>query len=73
MKFVIDRIEEDKLILEDENKKMVEFTMTDMKIVKDFKEGDVIEMNIDGTITLLEEETKKRKKEIEEKTKNLWE
>ena len=72
MKFVIDRIEEDRLILEDENKKMVEFTMTDMIIVKDFKEGDVIDINIDGTITLLEEETKKRKKEIEEKTRNLW-
>ena len=73
MKFVIDRIEEDRLILEDENKKMIEFTMTDMIIVKDFKEGDVIDINIDGTITLLEEETKKRKKEIEEKTRNLWE
>ena len=72
MKFIIDRIEEDKLVLEDEEKRIINFTMTNMNVVKGFKEGDVIDISIDGTIVLLEEETLERKKQIEEKTKDLW-
>jgi len=72
MKFVIDRIEEDKLVLEDIEKRIINFTMTDISVLKGFKEGDVIDISKDGTIVLLEEETLKRKKQIEEKTKDLW-
>ena len=72
MKFIIDRIEDDKLVLEDAEKRMIDFTITDMKVVEEFKEGDVIDISIDGTITLLKEEILKRKRQIEGKTKDLW-
>ena len=74
MKYIIDRIEEGILVLEDEGKNMIDFKSTDkIKNIENFKEGDVIEINDDGTITLLYEETIKRRKEIEEKISSLWE
>lgn len=69
MKAIIDRIEEDIVVCEleignviDINKKWFNFKI---------KEGDVVD--ITQKIIPLPEETEKRKKYIEELTKDLWE
>ena len=66
MKVIIDRFEGDFAVCEKEDKTMVNI---DMRILPEkVKEGDVlnIEIKVD------EEETEKRKKVIEELTRDLW-
>ncbi|MEL7596664.1 MAG: DUF3006 domain-containing protein [Clostridiaceae bacterium] len=70
MKVVIDRFEDIYAVCEKEDTTMIDIKRID--IPKDAKEGDVL--NIEGdSITIDEEETERRKKEIEELTKNLFE
>jgi hypothetical protein len=66
MKVIIDRFEGDFAVCEKDDKTMVNI---DMRILPEkVKEGDVlnIEIKVD------EEETEKRKKVIEELTRDLW-
>jgi hypothetical protein len=69
VKVVIDRFEGDYAVCEKENREM-----TDIKrecIPKEAKEGDVLDIEGDK-IVINVNETEKRKKEIEELTKDLW-
>ncbi|MGH4118936.1 DUF3006 domain-containing protein [Clostridium sp.] len=69
MKVIIDRFEGNFAVCEKEDKQMLDIEKS--KIPNTAKEGDVL--NIDnGMITVEVEETEKRKKEIEELTKDLW-
>lgn len=72
MKYVIDRIEGNILILENDEKRIVEFLVEDISNLEKYKEGNIIDIDDNGNIIVLRDETIKRKKEIEEKTKDLW-
>ena len=70
MQGTIDRFEEEFAVVELESGKMKNIKRS--LIPKDAKEGDVL--NIEGdVITIDYEETEKRRKEIEEMTKDLFE
>lgn len=68
MKVTIDRFEGDYAVCEKENREMIDIRKD--SIPNDASEGDVLNI-IGGKITVNIEETKKRKKEIEELTKDL--
>lgn len=70
MKITIDRFEGEFAVCEKEDRKMVDIEKS--KLPTKSKEGDVLNINSDR-ITIDHEETEKRKKEIEELTKDLWE
>lgn len=70
MQGTIDRFEEEFAVVELENRKMKNIKRS--LIPKDAKEGDVLNIEEDS-ITIDYEETEKRKKEIEEMTKDLFE
>jgi len=69
MKVIIDRFEGDFAVCEKEDRKMIDIERD--KVPSTAKEGDVLDITNDK-ITIDLEETKKRKKEIEELTKDLW-
>lgn len=70
MKVVIDRFEGPYAICEKENREIIDIERS--AIPSEAKEGDVL--NIEGdVITIDAYETEKRKAEIEELTKDLWE
>lgn len=70
MKVVIDRFEGDYAVCEKENREMIDIKKDILP--KEAKENDVLD--IEGDKILIDiEETKKRKKDIEELTKDLWE
>lgn len=69
MKVVIDRFEGIYAICEKQDKSMIDVKKID--IPNNAKEGDVLNIQKDN-ITIDKEETKRRKKEIEELTKDLW-
>jgi hypothetical protein len=70
MKVTIDRFEGNFAVCEKEDRNMIDIEK--IKIPPEAKEGDVL--NIEGhVITIDIEETNKRKKLIEELTKDLWE
>ena len=66
---VIDRFEGKFAVIELEDEKIINIKKID--IPKEAREGDVL--NINDVITINYEETKKRKKRIEDVTKNSWE
>lgn len=69
MKVIIDRFEGDMAVCEKTDRTMIDIIRKD--IPKAAKEGDVL--IIDGNHIIIDvEETKKRKKEIEELTKDIW-
>jgi len=69
MRVVIDRFEGDYAVCEKENREMIDIKRDCLP--KEAKEGDVLD--IEGNkITIDLKETEKRKKEIEELTKDLW-
>lgn len=70
MKVIIDRFEGIYAVCEKEDNTMIDLKRID--IPKDAKEGDVLNIE-DDSITIDEEETERRKKEIEELTKDLFE
>jgi len=69
MKVVIDRFEGDYAVCEKENREMIEIKRN--SIPKDAREGDVLLIR-ENAITVDVQETEKKKKEIEELTKDLW-
>jgi hypothetical protein len=69
MKVIIDRFEGDFAVCEKEDRQMLD--IENSKIPVKAKEGDVLNI-INDRITIDLEETIKRKKEIEELTKDLW-
>jgi hypothetical protein len=70
VKVVIDRFEGDYAVCEKENREMIDIKKDILP--KEAKENDVL--NIEGDKIIIDiEETKKRKKDIEELTKDLWE
>lgn len=69
-KFTIDRIEEDRAVLECENGEMVSLEVSSLP--KNIKEGDILEFS-DGSYFLDDEETEKRKKHIKDLMSNLFE
>ncbi len=69
MKVIIDRFEGNFAVCEKEDRQMLDIEKSKIPITA--KEGDVLNITSDITIDL--EETKTRKKEIEELTKDLWE
>ncbi|MBX4267550.1 DUF3006 domain-containing protein [Clostridium estertheticum] len=70
MKVIIDRFEWDFAVCEKKDRKMLYIERD--KLPRTAKEGDVIIITNDK-ITIDSDETDKRKKEIEELTKDLWE
>ncbi|MGK0468944.1 DUF3006 domain-containing protein [Clostridium sp.] len=69
MKVIIDRFEGDFAVCEKEDRQMVDIEKSKIPITA--KEGDVLNIDKDR-ITIDLQETEKRKKEIEELTKDLW-
>jgi hypothetical protein len=69
VKVVIDRFEGDYAICEKENREMIDIKRH--RIPKEAKESDVLDIQGDKIIIDVEE-TEKRKKDIEELTKDLW-
>jgi len=64
MKIIIDRFEGNYAVCEDENRVM--HNISKILIPNESREGDVLE------ITLNKEETEKRRKYIEELTRDMW-
>lgn len=69
-KFIIDRIEEDKAVLECENGDMV--TLDVKSLPKKIKEGDVLQFE-EGSYFLDAEETENRKNRIKDLMSSLFE
>jgi hypothetical protein len=69
VKVVIDRFEGDYAVCEKENREMIDIKTN--RIPKEAKESDVLDIQGDKIIIDIKE-TEKRKKEIEELTKDLW-
>ena len=69
MNLIIDRFEGKYAVCQKENREMINIER--IKIPPSAVEGDVLSIFSD-TITINIEETKKRRKEIEELTKDLW-
>ena len=69
MRVTIDRFEGFYVVCEKEDRTMLDIEKSKIPITA--KEGDVLNI-INDKITINLEETKKRKKEIEELTKDLW-
>lgn len=69
MKIIIDRFEDNYAICEKEDRTMINIEKNKLPI--EAKEGSVLSITEDG-ITIDEEGTKSRKKNIEELTKDLW-
>ncbi|NLZ48065.1 MAG: DUF3006 domain-containing protein [Clostridiales bacterium] len=69
MKVVIDRFEGEYAVCEKNDRTMIDIER--IKLPPEAKEGDVLEIK-ENQITIDREATDKRKKEIEELTKDLW-
>ena len=70
-KFIIDRIEEDYVILEDENHNIISKNINSFCIEPN--EGDVVIINENNLPKVNIEATNKRKKEISILMKGMWE
>ena len=66
-KIIVDRIEGHFIVCEDEKENILEL------IIGDVKEGDVLVKGKDGKFCLDKALTEKRKKEIEDLMKGMWE
>ena len=69
MKVIIDRFEGEFAVCEKEDRKIIDIEIS--KLPSNAKEGDVLNISND-TITIDVEETEKRRRKIEELTKDLW-
>ena len=67
--FIIDRIEGDFAVIESNDGTMVNIPKN--KIIGDFKEGDILVQNLEF-FKVDSELTKKRKEEIEQMMKSMW-
>jgi len=71
VKVVIDRFEGFYAVCEKEDKTMIDIKISNLP--SESKEGDVLIIDTNDMITIDIKETKKRRKEIEKLTENLWE
>lgn len=69
-RFIVDRIEGDKAVLECENGDMVSMELTSLP--KNLREGDVIRFNADSCF-LNEEETERRRQKIRKLMEKVFE
>jgi hypothetical protein len=69
VKVIIDRFEGEFAVCEKEDRKIIDIEIS--KLPSNAKEGDVLNISND-TITIEVEETEKRRRKIEELTKDLW-
>ena len=69
MRVVIDRFEGDYAVCEKEDREMIDIKRDCLP--KEAKEGDVLDIESDK-IAINTNETEKRKKDIEELTRDLW-
>lgn len=63
MEYIVDRIENDIIVLEMPDGSCVDVAK---KLIPDVKEGDIIKITIDS------QKTEKRKEELEKRAKKLW-
>lgn len=70
MKVIIDRFEGKFAVCEKEDRQMIDIERSKIRVTA--KEGDILNI-INDRITIDLEKTEKRKKEIVELTKDLWE
>ena len=70
-KIIVDRIEGHFIVCEDEKENILELKKDD--VIGDVKEGDVLVKGKDGKFCLDKALTEKRKKEIEDLMKGMWE
>lgn len=68
---VVDRIEENFIVCEDENQSILE--LKSEQVIGSVKEGDVLIKSKEGKFSVDEELTIKRRKEIEDLMKGMWE
>lgn len=74
-KIIVDRIEGHFIVCEDEKENILELKKDDVigDVIGDVKEGDVLVKGKDGKFCLDKALTEKRKKEIEDLMKGMWE
>ncbi len=68
---IVDRIEENFIVCEDESQSILE--LKNNEVIGSVKEGDVLVKGKDGKFFIDEELTIKRRKEIEDLMKGMWE
>ena len=73
MKYIIDKIEEGVIVLEDSNGNIINYKKKQGETIINVFEGDVISFDINGKIIKDNREKEKIKKRISEKMKNMWE
>ena len=71
MYFAVDQIGENHIECENDDGEIYYFKIKD--VPKNTKEGDILKLNKDGSLTKDENETKKRKKEMYNKFNKLFE
>ncbi len=72
MKYVVDRIEEDILVLQDESENMINHKMSDKEKKLKIKEGDVVFLNDNLCLEVQKEETLKREERIKKKMLDIF-
>ena len=73
MTYIIDRIENNMLVLEDENENIVNYELNTYVIANlNLKEGDMISIDKRGEITILDNDKDERNKFLAKKVKDLW-
>lgn len=70
MELIVDRLEEEYIVCEDENKNIVNILKDEVE--DEVKEGDIL-IFVDGKYIVNKEKTKDRKEYIENLIKDLWE
>ena len=70
MELIVDRLEEEYIVCEDENKNIVNILKDEVE--DEVKEGDII-VFVDGKYIINKEKTKNRKEYIQDLIKDLWE
>ena len=72
MKYVVDRIEEDILVLQDESENMINHKTSDKEKELKIKEGDVVFLNDNLCLEVQKEETLKREERIKKKMLDIF-
>ena len=70
MELIVDRLEEEYIVCEDENKNIVNILKDEVE--DEVKEGDIL-IFLDGKYIVNKEKTKDRKEYIQDLIKDLWE
>ena len=70
MELIVDRLEEEYIVCEDENKNIVNIIKDEVE--DEVKEGDIL-IFVDGKYIVNKEKTKDRKEYIENLIEDLWE